>query len=138
MQELGEDTSRKTIRGHISKSLSHAEKVMATGTIQKNMVLLWDNPSPSSSFSGQSIQFSYSGYAFLLVLFDSNGIGDLATTFQVAQSGKSVTAWTYLNSVNRKREGSITATGITFQNGIESGQTKNSIMVPLKVYGLRA
>lgn len=102
------------------------------------MVLLWENPSPSASFSAQSIQFSYDGYKFLLITFDLNGIGDLTTAFQVAQDGASVTAGTYLNSINRKREGTITATGISFQGGVESSQPKNSIMIPLAIYGIKA
>ena len=40
---------------------------MATGTIQKNMVLLWENPNPSTPFAAQTISLDLSKYKAIIV-----------------------------------------------------------------------
>ena len=46
--------------------------VMATGTIQKNMVLLWTNPNPTSAFAAQTISVDISEYSFVAIEFKSH------------------------------------------------------------------
>ena len=97
--------------------------------------LLWTNPSPTSDFSAQTIEFSYSSYDLIAVKSRINAYTPI-TIFQNATNGLDMTAWADLDGVLRKRVATIVESGIEFAAGVQNS-TNNAVLVPLQIYGIK-
>ena len=102
--------------------------------------LLWTNPSPSSSFSGQTLTFGseYSGY--IVELKQSTSVSNVGRIYvPVGTANKYLFATTsYASSQGSRYLNSATANSISF--GVAkagySFNTDNSKSIPTKVYGV--
>ena len=118
---------------------------MATGTIQKNMVLLWANPNPSASFAAQTVSVNLSSYDAVLISMSTILGGDNITRitpvgikemfFDHATSGT--------NLATIYREITVTASGVSFataysraQGASEAGE-RPQYLRPKYIYGIR-
>lgn len=116
---------------------------MATGTIKKNMVLLWENPNPTANFAAQTISLDLSDYD--LVAIWSTGFNRQTQDSQMNICP--VGGDTLINCAHTHhflRSASVSSTGVTFGAGgfISSFggniQTSNAYAIPRKIYGIRA
>lgn len=105
--------------------------------------LLWTNPSPNSSFSGQTLTFGseYSGY--IVELKQSTSVGNVGRIYvPVGTANKYLFATTSYDSNQGNRYlNSATANSISFgeaKNSNTRGQfvANNSMAIPTRVYGV--
>lgn len=122
--------------------------INANGYVNKNSTvdLLWENPTPTSAFSAQTINVDTSGYEMLYVMFLTatdytylNVSAILNNSFvekQVLMSGAGMT--------QVRRNLSITDAGIVFENGFFSKNSASGTIsngngtkyaVPYRIYG---
>lgn len=105
-------------------------------------VLLWENPSPSSTFSAQTITLNLSDYDGVII--DVYGY----TTQQYVQSRvKYFKNDSYNNDLGCGYKGDSTSAsrqivmvddnGVTFGNGYSGSSIDNSECIPFKIYGYR-
>lgn len=130
---------------------------MATGTISKNMVLLWTNPNPTSAFEPQTVSVNLSKYSIILIEFAYNTSPGNNTYYSIFANDSSRGHYTLtnLNMDGETQGGPITTCqrvvsfaqgGITFGKGLQkdppgSGSTyptvNNIRCIPLKIWGIR-
>lgn len=112
---------------------------MATGTIPKNMVLLWENPNPTVSFAEQTISLDLSEYGLVIIsgLFTSSSPWICATIAASPSIRHFRLATTDNQNVPLSREGDILANGIKFLGGYYQG-TNNAMMIPYQIFGIKA
>lgn len=115
----------------------------ADGTVSFDlMTKLWENPDPTVAFAAQNIDLELTNYDFILTLCRSGisaitkkGINYIYLAEAVAAANTEI--------INRRRLGTITSTGITFNDayyraGINaSGTLDNSLCVPVFIYGIK-
>lgn len=119
---------------------------MATGTIQKNMVLLWTNNSPSSDFAQQDVNVSTVGYDLILVVAGLTK-GDNITVAYYGKTGTgkasdmTTSIWVSSNTAHTyRRIFTIADNKISFNacSAVHSGSQDNSKLVPFWIYGIKA
>ena len=115
---------------------------MATGTIQKNMVLLWENPNPSASFGAQTVSLTLSGYSFVLIEYRDYTASDAASALHTILCGvggkyQMLSGYSKNNRIGN-RTANVTASGITFSEAQYNNETTNTYNVPLRIYGIKA
>lgn len=118
---------------------------MATGTIKKNMVKLWENPSPTASFAAQKVSLDLSEYALVLILFrgvNQSGTGDDMSIVGTVGSNVYMSGTAYHAF---KRNAQIATDGVEFFNGYFNGgygtadwRLFNTACIPTAIYGIRA
>ena len=112
--------------------------------VQKNMDLLWENPSPTSNFSPQTVSFNAEGYDLFLVFYFSFAVAnaDLRAILSVC-AVKGQTGALACGSRNTgsdlARKFIISDTGATFEGCYQSGQSGwlTTHCVPYRIYGLK-
>ena len=105
------------------------------------MVKLWENASPASSFAAQTVSFSYSGYDRVGVQYNrvySESPANIGST----PSGNQVVYGTDDRTSGFIREATINESGIVFGNNVRVFATKSPItvndnMIPLVIYGIK-
>ena len=122
---------------------------MATGTIQKNMVLLWENPDASVVFNAQTINLDLSAYSMVLIEFvnDSNTviyynvickIGKIGLLYRVSSSSMSTHKFWIATRQVTVNSGSIVFAD-AYQASASTAQTKENLAnVPTAIYGIKA
>lgn len=116
---------------------------MATGTIQKDMVLLWENPNPSANFEPQTINLDLSGFSQISITAThwSNDLSYTTGHFIVGLSQQVMFSPSTTNRFYSMRNCSVSATGVQFFEGRgvhNTGiNTDNAGCVPQKIYGIR-
>lgn len=107
--------------------------------------LLWENASPTSSFSAQTVSLDLSDYTFVIIGFRWSESGD-QINWQVCMVGET-------NKITRvdidsktpwiaRRSAQVSATGVTF-TAADQGSTStapytaNGEMIPALIYGIR-
>lgn len=125
---------------------------MATGTKQKNIVLLWTNQNPTSAFSAQTVPIDLSGYSLLYIVFTPNSTNNSTIRIPVlARKADEVMVNSYINLSGTGgitlvfRYFSSSNSGVSFESGqskavssSSSGSTDNARCVPLYIYGIKA
>lgn len=105
------------------------------------MVLLWENASPTSDFGAQTINVDCSNYNFFVCFFETyKNLDFIVSTVAEKNVEHDINACTYNGRTLYScwRAFTIKDYSILFGNGNVSGNTnKPSDMVPLKIYGLR-
>lgn len=120
-----------------------------TGTVVIDdipMTLLWENASPTSAFSAQTVQIDLSDYDYVCVLVKYNVSSPIQWT-EFAPVGsdiyitRNVTANTSPYMYMTARRGTISSTGIAFLTGTQStpssGGDYTTVCIPLKIYGIK-
>lgn len=115
----------------------------ADGTISIDlMTKLWENPNPNSNFAAQDVSLALTGYDLILTLSRSGvsaiTLNDVGKTIYLMEAV--ATASTEL--MGRRRLGSVTSTGITFNDAYRAGTSAyasvdNSFCVPITIYGIK-
>ena len=119
---------------------------MATGTISKNMVLLWENPNPNSAFAAQTISLDLSKYSMVAIVSKHWNDND-SRRIEFAMVGSINMILTIQSPTNIKiqtlRLYSVTTTGVQFQGG--KGLTGELVTyaadeaaIPIAIYGIKA
>lgn len=111
------------------------------GTLSADLLTkLWENPSPTSSFSAQDITLSSSDYDFLLVLsrFDTGG-NTVANSIIVEKTNSAfVISYNYQGTSSYSRTCGITSsTTISCDNAYAGGQVTNTTCIPIVIYGIK-
>jgi len=129
-------------------NLNNIENGINNATTEVNkccqFTLLWQNASPSSEFSSQTISASLSSYSHCGVVIGGSGMKIL----KVRESGEALTSYglsaSNINGGLTKREYSTTTTGVSFQNAYcktfdspMSPFTNNSALVPRYIFGIK-
>lgn len=117
---------------------------MASGTFEgSNVVLLWTNPSPASSFAGQTIPLDLSNYDAVIVLtaMDTSDSGRLVVDSLITPVGYGARAFIQWN-VRYIRQYTVSNTGVAFQDGAKgsvgaNATTDNTVGIPYQIYGIR-
>lgn len=111
---------------------------MATGTIQKDMVLLWTNPNPSAQFGAQTINIDLSKCKYILVEHHNDTLY-FADILAVGRSTR-INYLTYAsgNAFAHQRPTTVSANGVTFDNANQNGSQNNSDIIPVRIYGIKA
>lgn len=121
---------------------------MATGTITKDIKLLWTNPNPASAFVGQTISLDLSKYRFVDVILKTNVSSTNYCIHRALVSSAGSKCFccepipTNIGRVDsRDRNFTATPTGIKFDNGREQTTStitvNNNYMVPTAIYGIQ-
>ena len=107
--------------------------------------LLWTNPSPSSSFSAQTLNINLTGYDYLI--FEIKGyMGDTMgfirdTCFDVSDEFGCICGTYGFDSTtfyDSARRINVTNSSIQFSDGIAGNGTESpAYCIPLKIYGLK-
>lgn len=130
---------------------------MATGTIQKNMVLLWTNPNPTSAFAAQTISVDISEYSFVAIEFKTHkNVEDfficLFSTGKKAGAGATVmggfynpstqaSANAYTREVDLTAQSAIGFSGSFYASSGTSWQSTASAgneLIPSRIWGIKA
>ena len=119
---------------------------MATGTIQKSMVKLWESTNLSANFAAGSIPLDLSNYSAVFVTLSfSNGTIYGECLCIVGSGGVSVR---YISAENQNlayyhRTVTATPTGVSFSDctkvvqGTTATIITNALLVPYHIYGIR-
>lgn len=115
---------------------------MATGTIKKNIVKLWENPNPSADFVAQTVPLELSGYDWIAIKMHT--AFDTGNITQIAKKGET----TILNGCYTHmfwRRVAVSDSGCVFENALYAPNyasanrlTANNYLNPLEIYGIRA
>lgn len=107
--------------------------------------LLWENPSPSTPFVGQTVLLDLSVYGWVYLVFlvyQSSTItgGGAAFIVRVGEAFNAAASTTY----NRLRAGSVDVSGVNFNSatqyttyGATGATTNNSALVPYRIFGVK-
>lgn len=102
------------------------------------IVELWTNPSPTSSFSAQTVSVNLSTYSGVYITFRVT-----ASTASYAFVYALVDGLTYRatcgmtgSSTVLVREATVDTTGVTFTTGYSGGSASTGHLIPYKIYGI--
>ena len=109
-----------------------------------NAELLWTNPNPTSSFASQTISLDLNNYSHVIIKYKSNnratpsstmGLSIMPTDGSLMRVGGGAL---YDSPYTRGlRDGKANKTGVTFDEGSISSDTRNNtIVIPLNIYGI--
>ena len=119
-----------------------ADEVVTLLGVNKEPVLLWQNASVSSSFSGQTLNIDVSAYTFLLVIF--TGDASLADSFGsvVVPVGVTGDLFNSATTIGHRKIRTSDTTKIVFTDGEflssyhGSYEKSNNKSVPYRIYGI--
>ena len=122
----------------------------ATGTVildaddvgaMSEMILLWENASPSSSFAAQTVALNLSNYEAVAVVMTTDATDDfpyLTTFCKIGENGLGQYYVYWGGTIYTKtRSYLVTNAGITFRNNNENGSASNTWNVPARIYGIK-
>ena len=102
------------------------------------IVKLWENASPASSFAAQILALDLSGYDGVEVLYLNGGTGESYMNSGFIPKGKLCNLWYVYSSGNQAyRQFTASDTGIDFTEGHQGGIEKNSVIIPVIIYGIK-
>lgn len=110
------------------------------GSSGLTMSLLWTNPSPTSSFSAQTVPLDLSSYdAIGIIPLFSTSVQYPAFMQTYINTASTVVLNTYASDSNRQggRTVVISSTGLQFSAGTYNGSASNSNCIPYKIYGIK-
>lgn len=105
------------------------------------MDLLWTNPSPTTAFATQTVSLDLTDYNYVYIIAKATTGEAYYSSFIVKVGGAEqliCVATTYL----RKRNASVTASGVTFDGGynqssVSTWEGNTSSAIPYQIYGIR-
>ena len=105
------------------------------------MILLWENASPSSSFAAQTVALNLSNYEAVAVVMTTDATDDfpyLTTFCKIGENGLGQYYVYWGGTIYTKtRSYLVTNAGITFRNNNENGSASNTWNVPARIYGIK-
>ena len=118
---------------------------MAAGSIARthvNLVELWTNSSPTSSFAAQDVSVDLSPYEWFVIETRWSTTSNIVlplTMFEVDETRHMV--WMGNNSTNRTGGRAFTYSianqAITFEGGYYNASAGNAYAIPLAIYGVK-
>ena len=118
---------------------------MATGTIQKNMVLLWTNPHPSNDFSSQTVQIDLSAFDAIWITFVQQSTQKVLPSSTLITKGETAFCRTPhpIGNVSGflEREVTVSSDGVSIGNNqifSASYSTANGYNIPKYIFGIKA
>lgn len=141
-------TSTFTVQNGSKGSTGATGATGAAGKDGVQIVKLWTNASPTSSFAAQTVSLSLSGYdAVLVIAYNAGASAYIAGSACVfVPIGKAFILTRHVSSWSTsfgQRTGTTSATGVTFYAGAYylyssgSGATDNGEVVPYQIYGIK-
>ena len=117
---------------------------MGKTTIKSSKDLLWENPSPTSTFASTTLNIDWAPYKFILILSSiGNSTGTNGHIIHLMDTVQSDVTYNFSGrggGVNERslRTCKLTSSGIYFGSGINPGtETGDKYMVPIRIYGIK-
>lgn len=105
------------------------------------MDLLWTNPSPTASFSAQTISVDLSEYDLVVVCIRSFPLNDGDSGFSNLIGYKELRSVATIagssSNKNGRRRFTPSDTGVEFESCTYDGNTYNNFAVPIYIYGVK-
>lgn len=101
---------------------------VAESKIPTSSTLLWQNPSPSASFSAQTIPLDLSKYRFVYI--------ETASTTAFIRVGKYAVVYGNGYPNIRNRSFTVNTNGVIVSEGFQNGSVDNGAEVPQRIYGI--
>ena len=101
--------------------------------------LLWENASPSSAFSAQTISLDLSQYKWILVSL-RHWVDNTARTIWIVENNNTIhvcTAPSHTFSANPARNITANDTGVTFSAGYNTQNATEMGAIPVTIYGIK-
>lgn len=104
--------------------------------------LLWENPSPSSSFAAQTVPLDLTPYKYIIIVATATS-SDVNGGFAFGRVGDGIQYNIALRNYNTSvtyayvRRFEVTTTGITFETGIRDTTEGTGYAIPKAIYGVR-
>lgn len=122
---------------------------MASGIIRTDLILLWENPAPTSNMSATKIALDLSGYSEIRLYYKSSGNGTTIFTRDIPNVvGFNASAEVYGNPTGSsdvilyRRQFDVLSDGIYVNDGTSknvktsaASTSVNSICIPWRIYG---
>lgn len=106
--------------------------------------LLWENASPTSGFSAQTVSLNLVGYSYVLVVFKRTTGSDYYSTSICSVGEHSIGVAGPIDtgsSSTMTRYFSVSTSGVSFLTGVSalpsSGTQQSTYCIPLKIYGIK-
>ena len=109
---------------------------LASAGSGKNITLLWENSSPTVSFSAKKISLSLSGYD-LVVCAAYNSATSLFCVPAVIADVNGGGGIILGSRDGRYRSFNADETGVTFSAGQDQSETANNVCIPYKLFGIK-
>lgn len=110
-----------------------------TGTIQKNMVLLWENQNPGTTTGAFNVALDLSEYPWIIIKARPYVSSPNIQSWLVEVNGEGNFSLGTTDGDGRfRRLGTATSTGVSFTTGTWNNGTSPSACVPCAIWGIRA
>lgn len=112
---------------------------MASGKVNVNMALLWENTTPTNAFGSQTVSLDLTAYAFCMVVFQHWSNDTTSRTYLICKnSARNVCeAPNEAKTAVPNRVVSADNSGVWFGGGVLNGNLDNSAAIPLFIYGIK-
>lgn len=106
-----------------------------------HMDLLWENASPTATFSAQTVSLDLSGYHYVYVIVRAT-TGEAHFGSHIVPVGTSQELLCVATTYLRKRNATISTNGVTFDGGynqssINSWEASTASAIPYRIYGIK-
>lgn len=110
-----------------------------------DMDLLWENADPTSAFTAQTISLDLSGYQSVIIKFIldnaySSYSNVVTYTLGMVDTYSGIVLMSLTTSGSSRehyRQYTISSSGVAFLGGYRSSDARNSVFVPIEIYGIR-
>lgn len=106
-------------------------------------VLLWENPSPTSEFVGQTISLDLTDYAGVIIEFNHGHLTPILVSRSYLKKDEVIDT-NYFGAGHAKtnegalgRRYNINNSGVVFENAYNLSSVDNGAMIPIKIYGVK-
>lgn len=103
--------------------------------------VLWQNSSPTSDFSGQTITLSSSDYDYLIIFYYRTPASRTETFSSIIEKNQTTELLYHDYSIDTVRSWSravnINETSVVFGNCVINGETNNAGLIPYKIVGCK-
>lgn len=109
------------------------------GLVTMQTKVLWENPSPTSSFDGQEVTVEdMTNYDYILAFCNTNAISSNAYLSYIMPKGKDCYfSWGYNNTTHGRECNYISSTKIQFSNGVTNSSQDNNQCIPTQIIGIK-
>lgn len=100
---------------------------------------LWENASPTSSFAAQTISIDLSDYDFVFITSVSSSGATKYSIYWGAVGGAILMNYVYYTSqiISLNRALAVNSDSIDVGNCTSNASNNNSVLIPLKIYGVK-
>jgi len=115
----------------------------------RNWVLLWENPDPSSSFASQTVSLDLSDYdaVYVYAKYRAANTNSCPTALALIGTGSQLFYLANLSAASSQanvRNYSVTSTGVAFEStyrktltATSAGSVANDYIIPVAIYGVK-